>query len=208
MVSSAGLNRSNEFNQHPSHNHHQKEHHNRMSTSPTPLSAADIQQMFNVAYVKQFPGQFYETNPGMVSKSPTAIFALETQEEHLVLVNMLTIEQRRTRFQQFIIDGYGPIMLARTCNIGEDPYTVLKALSDDGVKWMPPAALPGSRLIQPELGEPGQYALPGAFEAGVNIGAYPETMPDNWVKVPPVSELLAAGADVPALLHSWYGGAA
>jgi hypothetical protein len=166
----------------------------------------DIQQAFNVAYVKAFPGQFYEVNPGMKSKSPTAIFALEQVGDTLSLVNMLTDEQRHQRFLGFIAEDYGPIMLSRTCNLGEDPYSVLKTMSDDGVTWMPPAALPGSELIQPELGQPGQYALPGAFQAGVQLGPYPEKMPDNWVKVPPVSQLLAPGADVPALLASWFGG--
>lgn len=168
----------------------------------------DIQQAFNVAYVKAFPGQFYEVNPGMTSKSPTAIFALEQVGDTLSLVNMLTPEQRHQRFMGFIAQGYGPIMLARTCNQGDDPFTVLKALSDDGVKWMPPAALPGSEIVQAELGQAGQYALPGAYQAGVHLGAYPEVMPDNWVKIPPVSELTQTGADVPGLLHSWFGGKA
>lgn len=166
----------------------------------------NIQQAFNVAYVKAFPPKFYEVNPGMTSKSPTAIFALEQVGEDLSLVNMLTAEQRHQRFMSFIAEGYGPIMLARTCNIGDDPYTVLKALSDDGVTAMPPAALPGSQDIQPELGQPGQYALPGAFEQGVHLGPYPNPAPDGWVKVPPVSELDKPGADVPGLLHGWFGG--
>ena len=172
----------------------------------------DIQQAFNVAYVKSLPGELYEVNQKMTSQSTTALFALEEVGGVLSINNRLTQEERSRRFLAAIDKGYGPILVARIANIGDDPYTVFKTLSDDGVKWMPPAALPAAQPatnptgIQPELGQPGQFALPNAFEPGIHTGAFPDQKPDNWISVPPVAQLLVDGANVPALLHSWFGG--
>jgi hypothetical protein len=172
-----------------------------MSVPLTVSQILAIQQQFNVASVKAFPPIFGQVDSG--PKNPSALFELEMVGGVLSLVNNLSAADRLQRANKLLIEGYGAIMLYQLCWLGYDHYQVYKEWSDDGITWYPPRYIDG--VLQPALGEPGQYALPGAYSAGLGIlGPYPTTKPTGWITVPPMAQLLVPGADVGALLKAWF----
>ena len=172
----------------------------------TPAQIAAIQQQFNVAYVKAFPAQFWQDDSSPV-KNPAAIFELENVGGVLTLVNNLTSAERFERADRLGAQGYWDIMLYEICWLGHDPYEVFSQWSSDGITWYPPwyVETEGGLAQQPNLGQPGQYALPNAYHPDMGLlGPYPTTLPPGWVKIPPMAELLAPGADVAAILKGWF----
>lgn len=180
-----------------------------MST-PAPLTPAQItaiQQKFDLASAKSYPGQFMELMTGLTPKSPTAIFLFTQEPDGSTIMSNATLSQahREERADKFVAQGYGALMLYELCWRGSDHYEVFDQWSSDGIKWYPPRLLNGK--VQPNLGQPGQYALPGADTPGIGLlGPYPTTQPDGWIRIPPVAELLVPGADVDGLLKAWFGG--
>ena len=174
-----------------------------MSTPAAPLTAAEIaaiQQKFNVASVGSYPANFTQRDP---AKNPEAIFELEEVGGVLTLVNNLSDVDRKRRADALVIAGYQGIMLFELCWRGSDHYEVFSQWSSDGITWYPPRFILGK--LQPNLGEPGQYALPGAFHANMGLlGDYPTTLPDGWIKIPPMADLLVPGADVDSILKAWF----
>lgn len=171
-------------------------------TAPTPEQIAAIRQKFNEASVRSYPSVFSQIDP---AKNPQSIFELESQEGVLNLVNNLSETDRGTRADKLVADGYQSLMLFELCWRGSDHFEVFSQWSSDGITWYPPRYILGK--LQPNLGEPGQYALPGAFEEGQPsnlLGPYPTTLPEGWIKIPPMAELLVSGADVDAILKAWF----
>jgi hypothetical protein len=104
--------------------------------------------------------------------------------------------QYLAQFQSLIARGYGAFLLS--VGIGGDPYSVFSTLSATGETWAPNAT-------QIPLGAQGQYSLPGITPyPGYSLGPYPTTKPAGWITVPPMTQLLAPGANVSALLAAWY----
>ena len=171
-------------------------------TAPTPEQIAVIRQKFNEASVKSYPGIFGQIDP---AKNSAAIFELEAQEGVLNLVNNLSQADRETRADKLIADGFAGLMLFELCWRGSDHYEVFGQWSSDAITWYPPRFLNGK--LQPNLGESGQYALPNAYSPSPALGLlgpYPTSLPEGWVKIPPMADLLLPGADVDAILKAWF----
>jgi hypothetical protein len=179
-----------------------------LSSPTTPLTAAQvaaIQQQFNVASVRSYPPNFWETITGLISKSPTAIFQLLEEPDGSLSLSNSTLPQssRLQRANSLLINGYQAIMLYDLCWLGYDHFETYNNWAQDGITWYPPRYINGT--LQPALGDQGQYALPGAYSEGLGLlGPYPTTKPEGWITVPPVAQLLVPGADVAGLLKGWF----
>lgn len=168
------------------------------------MTQAQIQQAFNVASVRSFPGDFVQDDTWPVpQKSTTALFELENVGGTVTLVNNLQQADRVARANRLLAEGYQSLMLYDLCWLGYDHYQTFMQWELANIPWYPARYINGK--LQPNPGEPGQYALPGAFEEDAGLlGPYPTSKPDGWITVPPVSQLSVAGADVAALLKAWF----
>ena len=178
----------------------------------TPAQIAAIQQQCNLASVKSFPAVFYEIFSGLKPPaSETAVFLVEEEPDGSTILTNATLPaaDRATRANKLVTMDYSGIMLWDLCWLGYDHFQTFKTWRDQGITWYPPrylktAAWPGL-LLQPALGEPGQYALPDDYHDGMGLlGPYPTTKPDGWITIPDVNALLVPGADVAALLKEMF----
>lgn len=150
-----------------------------------------VQNLFNVAYLKINP--VYGT-----------LWTVEkVGDEDMVINPFPDFSSRIAAFNKAVMDGYGDVLIYEVDAIGWDRYSVFCNWSQDGVGWVPPAYING--IPQLNLGQPGQYALPNAYQSGIHLGPYPTTKPDGWITIPLMAQLLEPGVDVPSLLKSWFG---
>lgn len=183
-------------------------------TPPVPLTAAQIaviQQQFDLASVKSYPGKFYEIFSGLKPKASTTVIFLVEQEPDgsTILTNSTMSDAERTANANRLVSlGYAGIMLFDLCWLGEDHFEVYKQYRDGGMAYYPPRYLltETGLVLQPKPGEPGQYALPNDYHADMGLlGPWPTTKPEGWINVPDVNALLVPGADVAALLKEMFG---
>jgi hypothetical protein len=186
-----------------------------MGTSPTPppltLAEVDvIQQKFDRASATMaFPGIFTEISGALVPPPSEAIFlfTLEPDGSTILTNGNISATEREKRCQALVAKGYAPLMLFSLCWEGYDQFMWYKEMEDSGIGYYPPRFIETTAglALQPNLGQPGQYALPGAYHPGMGLlGPYPATKPDGWISIPPVNSLLVPGADVDALIKGMF----
>lgn len=134
------------------------------------------QQLFNAAYWASLP---------------TPVQALNNTS--------LSSAQKIALFDSLIAQGFGAYLLVVLDLWGYDPYTWFADMSAMGFTWQAPAT-----AIQ--LGQTGQYAIPGTIPQPGSLGTYPVVPPAGApsVVIPPMAQLVATGANVTALLAQWF----
>jgi len=145
-----------------------------------------IRNQVNMAYVAGLPPQcqgVFQWN--VLPQGERQLVSNRTLSQWLDLMNLL---------ESF---GYTKYMLGEVAWFMWEPYLVLVTYSNQGVTQIPNAT-------QPQLGQAGQFALPNAFEPGVNIAAYPTTPQPGWITVPPMSQLNDPNANVSELIAQWF----
>lgn len=184
-----------------------------MPDKSTPLTddqVKAIKEQLNMASAKSFPGLFLETMHGLTIHSPTAIFLFQGDVPAgtpPVMVNAsMSDTERGKRADSLVANGYAPLMLESLCWLGASHFETFSQWRKDGMKWYPPLYINGQR--QPRPGTPGGVALPDANHSGQGtIGPWPaDEKPEGWINIPDVDQLLEPEADVPALLHGFFGG--
>jgi hypothetical protein len=141
----------------------------------TPLTPAQIQADFRAAWWGSLP---------------TPVQALANQN--------LSQAQRDALVTQLIASGYGQYMLFAVMEDDWDPFVEFAMAWQDGcVNGLP-------NILQIGLGEAGQFSEPGEVPGPDSLGAYPTAIHLGWVPTYPMPQLTAIGADVPAILASWF----
>jgi hypothetical protein len=168
-----------------------------------------IKQQLNLASAQALPGLFTEIMHGMKIHSQTAIFLFQGDVPPgtpPVMVNAsMSDAERMKRADSLVANGYGHLMLEALCWLGADHFDTYSQWQKDAMQYYPPLYLNGEKVPRP--GTPGGVALPGASHPGQGtVGPWPMKKPDGWISIPDVDALLVPGADVPALLHSFFGG--
>jgi hypothetical protein len=168
-----------------------------------------IKEQLNLASAKAHPGPFLEIMHGMKIHSPTAIFLFQGDVPAgtpPVMVNgSMSDAERMKRADSLVANGYGHLMLESLCWLGASHFETFSQWRKDGMEYYPPKYLNGEQVPRP--GTPGGVALPNASHGGQGTtGGWPASKPDGWISIPDVDQLLVPGADVPALLQSFFGG--
>jgi hypothetical protein len=176
----------------------------------TPAQIAVIQQKFDLASAtKAFPGLFTEVSSALVPPPSEAVFLFTSEPDGSTIFanGNISATVRQARCQSLVAKGYAPLMLFGLCWEGYDHFQWYKEMEDAGVGYYPPRFIESATglILQPNLGQPGQYALPGAYHPGMGLlGPYPTTKPEGWISIPDVNSLLVPGADVDALLAKMF----
>jgi hypothetical protein len=180
------------------------------STPLTPAQIMVIQQKFDLASATQaFPGLFTQVSSALVPPASEAIFLFTKEPDGSTIMANANISAtaRAIRCQALVAKGYAPLMLFGLCWLGYDHFQWYKEMRDAGITYYPPRFIETTQglRLQPNLGEPGQFALPGAFHPGMGLlGPYPTTKPEEWISIPDVNSLLVPGADIDKLLREMF----
>ena len=176
----------------------------------TPAEIMVIQQKFDLASATQaFPGLFTEVSSELVPPPSEAIFLFTKEPDGSTIManGNLSATARAIRCQALVAKGYAPLMLFDLCWLGADHFQYYKELQDVDVGYYPPRFIETASglTLQPKLGQPGQFALPGDFHPGMGLlGPYPTTKPEGWISIPNVNALLVPGADVEKLIKEMF----